>query len=258
MCMCLFASVCVCMCVWDICVFVNHVRMLWTILCLFHAGQHWHGSKLVLSLYLDLLFHRPRLPSIPPMADMGLLSRLLFILLHDWNYTSLMNDRINLIHLDHRVWYVCCVWEIVSESVCMCVFVWFLFSSVATFTLWVKLILGCDFLAVDIHLDTHNWLGWLFSIHQLPLYSLELYLTCSYEEEIGIWSLGLCWRFLFSNQCAFYSWSVTAHLWVRIQDLLPGPTAGSPVQYEESPMCLLGVSQLSCMWGGRPRAWTVP
>lgn len=114
-CVCWCPCICMCVCVWDI--FLNHVKMLWTILCLFHPGQYWHGSCLVLSLSLDPLFPDPCLRSIPPMADMGLLSRLLFILLHDWNYTSLMNHRVNPIHPDHWVEYVCCVWVIVRKSV---------------------------------------------------------------------------------------------------------------------------------------------
>lgn len=76
------ASACVRVRVRDTSASANHVEMLWTIPCSRHSGRYRYG-------FLTLFESGPPLHTLSPsVADMGLLNRLLFILLHDWNYRS--------------------------------------------------------------------------------------------------------------------------------------------------------------------------
>lgn len=145
-CVSVYVCVCVCMCVSEcvrVCFGCLWIRSpcqdavsnlvcvpRWTVLTWILTGS-------------DPLFHLPCLPSIPPIADMGLLSRLLFILLHDWNYISLMNNSENLTHLDHWLWYMCSVWDMVN--------IWEIACS--PFSLWVTSV----FSAVTLFLLTFIW-----------------------------------------------------------------------------------------------------
>lgn len=141
--------VCVCVCV---CFFVRVCEMSLYLLSMSGCYDRFRACFVLDSIDMDLdwfwdvhwilFFYRPCLPSVPPMADMGLLSRLLFILLHDWNYTCLMNDRVNLIHLDDLV---CCVWLWMSLSV-LCVFSCYCFCSV-----WYFCVLCCTIFMVNVN-----------------------------------------------------------------------------------------------------------
>lgn len=236
----------------DVFVFANHGRMLWTSSCWLHAGQCWHGFLTASEPITGS--SPPSLSSLHPsyMTNMGLLNRLLFILLHDWNYMSFMYDIVSLTHPQRCLWCFYCLWEKVSESVCL-KFLLFFCSFCSVDSLCSRL--SFAFVTATIHLDVQNWLR-LAICHPSPAPVLPGILSdlLLKRKNSGFQCSPLEVSSLQGNSELCYSWPVTAHPWVRIQDTR---TAGLPVQYEESPMCLLGVSQLSCMWGGRPPAWAV-
>lgn len=157
-------------------------------MCVFYVGQYWHRAWMVVMLIctIPVVF-----PSSFSLTDMGLLSRLLFILLHDWNYSSsLLNDRVILIHQDHWLWHVCCKQGTVCESVRLSVSLRSLCSA-----LWFSLIRKPRTVAI-FH-------------HHLPLGSLELPLTHSKNPESGIGTIVSALEVFFSvlPRKICYNWS---------------------------------------------------
>lgn len=150
---------------------------------------------------------------------------------------------------------------ILNESVCVSPFLFFYCCSLCF--VGYLFILCCGLLIANKHLDTQNWLG-VAVCHPPPTsVLLGIMSDLNLKGQIQDLNCKAALEFFFSlkESVSF----ATADLWLLICGLgyrtrrpcSQALTAGSPVQYEESPMCLLGVSQLSCLWGGRPRAWTV-
>lgn len=200
---------------------------------------------------IDMDFWPVRSPPPPPphwiffstsslhltVADMG---RLLFILLHDWNYTSFMNDTIKLIHLEWLFVCVCTCVLCISNRMWVCVCVCDLSPVLSLFLFYFP---------ININLENQSWLC-VAVCHPSLTTVLDLYQTKSYKGRTGfpLWE---------SKSSSLEVSALAKLICGTLRSSSKTHTTGLPVQHEESPMCLHGVSQLTCMWCGRPPAWTV-
>lgn len=257
-CMYVYASVCICVCVRCLCICqpcqdaVNNLMFVpcWTVLTWIFDwfwASHWILFSTVPVFPPSLLYgrHGPaKQTAVHPATWLEL------HVFYEWQCQP---------HTPGMLTVMCVLCTGDSEWVCLS-------FAVALFALRVPSAFSTVlFLLLPFIWTSRTDSGWLFAIHHLQLYSLELYLTYSYKgrsQDFNCSSVQSTGGFFSPRESVSFA---TADLWLLICGLgyrttrphSQARTAGSPVQYEESPMCLLGVSQLSCMWGGRPRAWTV-